>query len=569
MATTTIGGISTSSTVAADADLREIEQGGVTKKEANSVLRTYMINPPPNLQTGTTYTYAATDNGKLVSHSNAAAIAGTLPVAGGAFITGWWTNVQNRGAGTLTITPTTSTIDGVSSLVLLAGQGCRIVSDGANYYTQRGSAGLALVAMTGAKADVGLSNVDNTSDANKPVSSATQTALNGKEPTITAGSISQYFKGDKSLGTFATDVLNVALAGLSTATATAITATDTILAALGKVQAQVSNKLNSDANAVSATKLATARNINGVAFDGTANITVADSTKELTIAAGTTSQYWRGDKSWQTLAADVRSAALTGLSTATATAITATDSVLSSLGKLQAQVTVDTDTLSIVNDFKASRWHFYDFSSAASQFGGNFATSLISGGTLANNTVVIDGAYGAATFSSSATANSGGSVNETATTPLSAGLVTRSMFYLAATQATRVIRMGFTASGAYVSAAENNGVYCEVLDNVVKAWTSTGGTTTSQGSANIPTGALITCDVEIKSATNVRLVVFNSVTLVKYLDETITTNIPAFTNTLTLPCLKAWSTGTTAIGLVTVDYIGIGLARPTYIKTPA
>src|SRR3970040_290506 len=98
MATTTIGGISTSSTVAADADLREIEQGGVTKKEANSVLRTYMINPPPNLQTGTTYTYAATDNGKLVSHSNAAAIAGTLPVAGGAFITGWWTNVQHRGA---------------------------------------------------------------------------------------------------------------------------------------------------------------------------------------------------------------------------------------------------------------------------------------------------------------------------------------------------------------------------------------------------------------------------------------------------------------------------------------
>lgn len=31
-----------------------------------------------------------------------------------------------------------------------------------------------------AKADVGLSNVDNTSDANKPISSATQTALNGK-----------------------------------------------------------------------------------------------------------------------------------------------------------------------------------------------------------------------------------------------------------------------------------------------------------------------------------------------------------------------------------------------------
>lgn len=32
------------------------------------------------------------------------------------------------------------------------------------------------------KSDVGLANVDNTSDANKPVSAATQTALNGKQP---------------------------------------------------------------------------------------------------------------------------------------------------------------------------------------------------------------------------------------------------------------------------------------------------------------------------------------------------------------------------------------------------
>src|SRR3990172_657226 len=163
MANTTIGGISTSSTVAADADLREIEQGGVTKKEANSVLKTYMINPTVNAQTGTAYTVDQTDNGKLVTQSNAASSDYTLPVAT-TFINGWWTSIQNVGAGTLTVTPTTSTIDGVSSLVLLAGQGCRIVSDGANYYTQRGSAGLALVAMTGAKADVGLSNVDNTSE---------------------------------------------------------------------------------------------------------------------------------------------------------------------------------------------------------------------------------------------------------------------------------------------------------------------------------------------------------------------------------------------------------------------
>lgn len=37
------------------------------------------------------------------------------------------------------------------------------------------------------KTDIGLGNVDNTSDANKPISSATQTALNGKQDTLVSG----------------------------------------------------------------------------------------------------------------------------------------------------------------------------------------------------------------------------------------------------------------------------------------------------------------------------------------------------------------------------------------------
>lgn len=35
------------------------------------------------------------------------------------------------------------------------------------------------------KGDVGLGNSDNTSDVNKPISTATQTALNAKQDTIT------------------------------------------------------------------------------------------------------------------------------------------------------------------------------------------------------------------------------------------------------------------------------------------------------------------------------------------------------------------------------------------------
>ncbi len=51
------------------------------------------------------------------------------------------------------------------------------------------------------KADVGLSNVDDTSDASKPVSTATATALGLKEGTITAGTTAQYFRGDKTFQT--------------------------------------------------------------------------------------------------------------------------------------------------------------------------------------------------------------------------------------------------------------------------------------------------------------------------------------------------------------------------------
>ena len=49
----------------------------------------------------------------------------------------------------------------------------------------------------------------------------------------------------------------------------------------------VDNSADSAKNVLSATKLTTARNINGVAFDGTENITIEDSTKEPTITKNT------------------------------------------------------------------------------------------------------------------------------------------------------------------------------------------------------------------------------------------------------------------------------------------
>jgi hypothetical protein len=95
----------------------------------------------PDLQTGSSpYAIPTGDCGKLISRNQASAVLDTIAAAGSTgFPLGWYTDYQCRGAGGCTITPATSTIDGAATLVLGSGQGVRIVSDGANYATQRGA----------------------------------------------------------------------------------------------------------------------------------------------------------------------------------------------------------------------------------------------------------------------------------------------------------------------------------------------------------------------------------------------------------------------------------------------
>lgn len=95
------------------------------------------------------------------------------------------------------------------------------------------------------KTAVGLSNVDNTSDASKPISTATSTALAAKEPTITSGLSTDYWTGSKTFSDLATAVRAIVLTGLSTATSSAISATDSILSAVGKLQAQITSNTTS------------------------------------------------------------------------------------------------------------------------------------------------------------------------------------------------------------------------------------------------------------------------------------------------------------------------------------
>jgi hypothetical protein len=92
-----------------------------------------------NQQTGSTYTISASDCGKLLSISNAGAVAVSLPQAGtGGLSNGCWVDIQNSGMGTATITSAVSPIEGTPAFSLTSNQGVRLISNGSAYFTQRG-----------------------------------------------------------------------------------------------------------------------------------------------------------------------------------------------------------------------------------------------------------------------------------------------------------------------------------------------------------------------------------------------------------------------------------------------
>lgn len=67
-----------------------------------------------------------------------------------------------------------------------------------------------------------------------------QAQLNGKEPSITAGSAGQYWAGTKEWANLAAAVRTAVLTGLSVTDSSAVAATDSLLAGIGKLQAQSS-----------------------------------------------------------------------------------------------------------------------------------------------------------------------------------------------------------------------------------------------------------------------------------------------------------------------------------------
>lgn len=66
-------------------------------------------------------------------------------------------------------------------------------------------------------------------------------APTSKEPAINPGTTAQYYRGDKNWRDFATDVRAAVLTGLVATTNAAVAAADTVLVAIGKLQAQINS----------------------------------------------------------------------------------------------------------------------------------------------------------------------------------------------------------------------------------------------------------------------------------------------------------------------------------------
>lgn len=113
---TGISGGGTSGTVTVSIDTSVTADLTTAQTLTNKTLTAPVINLGFNAQTGTTYTFALTDNGKLVTASNASAQTYSIPTnATTAFPIGTQINIIQIGAGQVTIQAASSGTTTVSS----------------------------------------------------------------------------------------------------------------------------------------------------------------------------------------------------------------------------------------------------------------------------------------------------------------------------------------------------------------------------------------------------------------------------------------------------------------------
>ena len=209
---------------------------------------------------------------------------------------------------------------------------------------------------TALKTALALNAVDNTSDANKPISSATQTALDAKQATLVSGTNIKTINSTTILGSG-----NISVAPATAINATAIatgvvdnTEFEYLNGVTSAIQTQIDSK---QATLVSATNIKT---INSTSVLGSGNIAV-----EPSITATTSADYYRGDKTFATLNktavglgnVDNTTDANKPVSTATQTALDAKTAKLITTNRQTASYTLvigDADKLVEINNASAN-----------------------------------------------------------------------------------------------------------------------------------------------------------------------------------------------------------------------
>lgn len=113
---TGLSGGGTSGTVTVSIDTAVTADLTTAQTLTNKTLTAPVVNLALNAQTGTTYTFALSDNGKLVTASNAAAQTYSIPTNGtAAFAVGAQINIIQIGAGQVTIQAASSGTTTVAS----------------------------------------------------------------------------------------------------------------------------------------------------------------------------------------------------------------------------------------------------------------------------------------------------------------------------------------------------------------------------------------------------------------------------------------------------------------------
>lgn len=176
-----------------------------------------------NTQTGTSYAWQTSDAGKIVSASNGSAQAYTIAVASTTgFTAGFGSELACLGAGTVTLTATTSTFDnGLNAVTCTKGQDIYFWSDSTNYHSAVTMPVIATSTLLGNSS--GSSNYPTAQTVGANVLTAMGNALSAS-----GGLTTTVVSGTSALGTSA--ISSGACASAVTTTATGTATTDVIMA---------------------------------------------------------------------------------------------------------------------------------------------------------------------------------------------------------------------------------------------------------------------------------------------------------------------------------------------------